>query len=1190
MEKLKLKSNSNLLVSTAVAFLLYIGLGCRVCVGVSEDGERCLPSGFLSAIAVEKEEEKGQKSLARKKVIQCHCIVDQNVTGVKTHTTDSNGLSSTGVDNTAKTRRPQSRSNIRNDRDPSAFIISCIKNKEVKVEEHHRNLLLSKNKKHMSFDCNNVKLAIQNDKSKVLCAMCNQCLITSNHDVCVLNYVNGMNSCVNNLYDNVSKTTNQKKHKLTVTKPKKSWLWHQRLSHLNFDTINDLAKNDLVAGLPKFKYYKEHLFPLCKQRKSKKAPHPPKPVPNSKQRLHLLRMNLCGPMRVESINGKRYVLVIVDDYSRQTWVHFLRSKEEAPKDIKTFLMKIQVLLQASVIIQNGVVERRNQTLVEDARTMLIFPSAPLFLWSIAIAIACYTKKCFIIHRRCNKTPYEFINGKKPDISFLHVFKDLCYPKNDRKDIENLGAKETMNVKFDELSAMDFEQSSSKTGLQSMTSEQISLGFDHTYDVGELESEQQHTQQQDNQALLQPETVADNVPNAMLDGNMFVNPFSPPSTRYRQEKGIDFEESFALVARMEAIRIFLAYVAHKSFIMFQMDIKTTFLHGTLKEDVYVCQPEGFIDVNHPSHVYKLKKALYGLKQAPRAWHEELSKFLIQNHFFKGIIDPKLFIRCFDNDILVVQVYVDDIIFGLTNPRMETCDPVITPIEIKDKLKLDKNGTLVDATIYHSMIGPLMYLTSSRPDIVHATCLCTRYQAKPIMKHLKEVKRIFPYLQGTVNMGLWYTKDSGFKLTEFSDVDYAGCKETFKSTSAGTQFLGEKLVGWSSKKQDCMELSTVKAKYVSLSACCAKVIWMRTQLTDCGFHFNKIPLYCDSKSAIAISCNPTQHSRTKHITVRYHFIKEHMEKVDDEPMWDVDCVVTPTPGFAITIPETVNEIAIKARMDAMTLNMDAHYKELQSNAKKAKPDLDKDDIAILADKQSGRPFGSLPSNTQPNPKGHNSKAYQPPQSCNENVNAVFTRSGRFYNPPELISNNHKIEQISTAFLSDESLAMIQNKVPPKLGDPESFLPKKSFQYPAGIAKNMLVEVGKFTFPAYFVILKMEEDSKVPLILGRPFLHTADVVLRVKHKQLNLRVRTERMIFNIDSAMKHSYSNDDTCFGIDVIDEILEEDFDALLDERNKILPSIEGTLLEEEIFVEFNEFMAMTADKNSDSESDIEEPPF
>ncbi|GJV35209.1 reverse transcriptase domain-containing protein [Tanacetum coccineum] len=341
--------------------------------------------------------------------------------------------------------------------------------------------------------------------------------------------------------------------------------------------------------------------------------------------------------------------------------------------------------------------------------------------------------------------------------------------------------------------------------------------------------------------------------------------------------------------------------------------------------------------------------------------------------------------------------------------------------------------------------------------------------------------------------------------------------------------------------------------------------------------------------------------------------------------------------------------------------------------------------LADKQSGRPSGSLPSNTQPNPKTHNTKAYQPSQSRNENVNVVFIRSGKSYNPPvnpndqqndsetpinfdsddeddeltpqtktqnpkpgkfldmiravrinvplidvlagmpnygkflkELTCNKHKIKQISTAFLSDESSAMIQNKVPPKLRDPGSFLipcnfnktfscnaladlgasinlmpyslyaklsletlkPTKmsvrladrSFQYPVGIAENMLVEVGKFTFPTDFVILKMEEDSKVPLILGRPFLHTLDAVIRVKQKQLNLGVGSERMIFNIDYAMKHSYSNDDTCFSIDVIDEILEEYFDALLDEEPptdlelKPLPdNLEYVFLEEPSFL-------------------------
>ncbi|GKA47807.1 hypothetical protein Tco_0740765 [Tanacetum coccineum] len=196
-------------------------------------------------------------------------------------------------------------------------------------------------------------------------------------------------------------------------------------------------------------------------------------------------------------------------------------------------------------------------------------------------------------------------------------------------------------------------------------------------------------------------------------------------------------------------------------------------------------------------------------------------------------------------------------------------------MKPKLDADLSGEPVDQTDYRSKIGSLMYLTSSRPDIVQAVCYCARYQARPTEKHLKEVKRIFRYLRGTINMGLWYPKGSGFELTAFLDADHAGCIDTRKSTSGGIQFLGDKLVSSMSKKQDCTAMSSAEAEYVALSASCAQVMWMRTQLKDYGFNYNKIPLYCDSHSAIAISCNPVQHSRTKHIHTRCHFIKEQVE---------------------------------------------------------------------------------------------------------------------------------------------------------------------------------------------------------------------------------------------------------------------------------------------------------------------------
>ncbi|GJS61193.1 retrovirus-related pol polyprotein from transposon TNT 1-94 [Tanacetum coccineum] len=368
--------------------------------------------------------------------------------------------------------------------------------------------------------------------------------------------------------------------------------------------------------------------------------------------------------------------------------------------------------------------------------------------------------------------------------------------------------------------------------------------------------------------------------------------------YAQKEGIDFEESFAPVAQLEA------------------------------EEVYVNQPDGFVDPYHPDKVYRLKKALYGLKQAPRAWYDELSNFLVFEGFSKGSIDQTLFITKHREDTLLVQIYVDDIIFGSTNPKlskrfgklmhskfdmsmmgelkfflgiqihqsprgifinqakyaqeilkkhgMTSCDSIGTPMATKH-LDADLSGTPVDQTKYRSMVGALMYLTASRPDIVHATCYCARYQAKPTEKHLTTVKRIFRYLKDSINMGLWYPKDTGFELTAFSDSDHAGCLDSRKSTSGGIQFLGgDKLVSWSSKKQDCTSMSSAEAEYVSLSACCAQVLWLRTQLTDYGFHFDKIPMYCDSKATIAILCNPVQHSRTKHIDVIYHFIKEQVEK--------------------------------------------------------------------------------------------------------------------------------------------------------------------------------------------------------------------------------------------------------------------------------------------------------------------------
>ncbi|GJZ52279.1 retrovirus-related pol polyprotein from transposon TNT 1-94 [Tanacetum coccineum] len=639
----------------------------------------------------------------------------------------------------------------------------------------------------------------------------------------------------------------------------KSWLWHRRLSHLNFGAINHLARHGLVRGLPKLKFEKDHLCSACAMGKSNKKPHKPKSEDTNQEKLYLLHMDLCGPIHVASVNGKKYILVIVDDYSRFTWVKCLRSKDEAPDFIIKFLKMIQVRLKVHVRrirtdngteFQNGVVERQNRTLIKAARTMLIYAKGSLFLWAEAVATACYTQNRSIVRLRHGKTPYELLHDKPPDLSFFHVFGALCYPTNDSE-----------NLDFDELSVMASEHSSSGPALHDMASEHNSLGpalhemTPATISSGLVPNPPPSTpfippsrsdwdllfQPLFDELLTPPPSVDHPAPVVIAPSTDVVAPEPAASTgssssttvdqdatspnvahmnndpyfgipipevpsdqsssmnishtiiKAMQEELNEFEcprvwelvprpdkvmvitlkwiykvkldelgESFASVERLEAIRIFLAFTAYMNMVIYQMDIKTVFLNGNLREEVYVSQPDGFVDPDNPNHVYKLKKALYGLKQALRA--------------------------CFDS-----------------------CDLVDTPMVEKSKLDEDKEGETVDPSHYRA----------------------------------------------------------------FADADHAGCQDTRRSTSGSMQFLGDRLVSWSSKRQKSAAISSTEAEYIAMSGCCAQILWMRSQLTDYGLGFNKILMYCDNKSVIALCCNNVQHSRSKHIDIRFHFIKEHVE---------------------------------------------------------------------------------------------------------------------------------------------------------------------------------------------------------------------------------------------------------------------------------------------------------------------------
>jgi hypothetical protein len=393
--------------------------------------------------------------------------------------------------------------------------------------------------------------------------------------------------------------------------------------------------------------------------------------------------------------------------------------------------------------------------------------------------------------------------------------------------------------------------------------------------------------------------------------------------------LDFDETYAPVARLESIRILLAYATYHGFKLYQMDVKSAFFNGPIKEEVYVEQPPGFEDSEYPNHVYKLSKALYGLKQAPRACYECLRDFLITNGFKVGKADATLFTKNIAKDLFVCQIYVDDIIFGSTNKStcaefsrimiqkfemsmmgelkyflgfqvkqlqegtfisqtkyiqdiltkfgMKDDKPIKTPMGTNGHLDLDTGGKSIDQKVYRSMIGSLLYLCASRSDIMLSVCMCARFQADHKEVHLRAVKRIMRYLVYSPKFGLWYPKGSTFDLIG-SDVDWALCKIDRKSTSGTCQFLGRSLVSWASKKQNAVALSTAEAEYIAAGHCCAQLLWMRQTLWDYGYKLSKVPLLCDNESAIRMADNPVEHSRTKHIDIQYHFLRDHQQRED------------------------------------------------------------------------------------------------------------------------------------------------------------------------------------------------------------------------------------------------------------------------------------------------------------------------
>ncbi|KAD7477010.1 hypothetical protein E3N88_00146 [Mikania micrantha] len=917
----------------------------------------------------------------------------------------------------------------------------------------------------------------------------------------------------------LSKKINVKGHPCLFSKasPKESNLWHRRLGHVNLKNMNQLVQHGLVRGLPVKDFKCDENYAACLKGKQHKVSFPPIEDPKSTACLQMLHMDLFGPVRIMSLAKKKYCLVIVDDYSSFVWTFFLHSKDEAAKYIINFVVYAEnqyslpvkcvrsdngtefrnhildefylskgIKRQYSIPRtpeQNGVVERKNRTLIEAARSMIADSGLPLTFWAEAVNTACYVQNRVLVNQRLLKTPYEVLHHLAPLISFFRAFGCPCYILNTKDQLQRFDSKvdagyfvgysstckayrvfncitkiveETLHVKFNEspkdpipqnpvemfdLDILQYVPYQSPAESVIVTDDALKA----VPSTASTENTQGNHDDDDDESthlfrfsdnlpmsakpdappapVVPPNTTADEIlesstsfeiPADLFPGSSSTSAATGPPANtctdlipyqelkdhplsqvmgdisavnkkpilelllfkkqqvwelvplpqgkcaigtkwvfrnktdengqifknkarlvvhgFSQEEGIDYDETFAPVARLEAIRLFLAYAALHKLKVFQMDVKSAFLYGKIKEEVYVCQPPGFEDNKHPDWVYKLDKALYGLKQAPRAWYDTLSTFLLQNNFTRGSIDKTLFIKKVGQHKLLVQIYVDDIIFASSDPKL--CDAFTelmtknfemsamgelqfflglqikqspdgifihqskytkdllkkfdlqnskhcsNPMSSTTQLDADLKGKSVDETLYRCMIGSLMYLTASRPDIMFATCVCARFQAAPKESHLIAVKRIFRYLQGTQSLEIWYSTGHSCKLVAFSDSDYAGCKLTRKSTSGGCQFLGNCLVSWQSKKQTYVATSTAEAEYIAAASCTSQILWLQSQLLDYGIKESKTPLLMDSASALCIVKNPVQHSRTKHIEIRHHFIRDCFEKVVPE----------------------------------------------------------------------------------------------------------------------------------------------------------------------------------------------------------------------------------------------------------------------------------------------------------------------
>ncbi|GJU15008.1 retrovirus-related pol polyprotein from transposon TNT 1-94 [Tanacetum coccineum] len=704
----------------------------------------------------------------------------------------------------------------------------------------------------------------------------NKCSVTfSEHDIEITKDGKVIGRCIRKKGLYVMKLGNKPKDQICLaTINENSMLWPRRLGHTIMRLIQSLASKELVRNLPKLKF-DQHLCDACKIGKQAYASHKAKNIVSTTRCLELLHMDLFSPSAVRSYGGNRYTLVIVDDYYRYTSTRFLKDKIEAFDQFERFSKKIQNQLGCTIVSiktdydrefdnevqfgefcnangithnfsaprtpqSNGAIERKNRTLQEMSRTMLNEQSLPQKFWCNAIDTSIYILNRILIRAILGKTPYELLRGRKPTLDYFRVFGSKCFILNTKDYLAKFDPKSYEGVVLDEEEAIKVTE---KKNLENDIE-------DETLEIDERVNIKESRNHPLENLVPQPRNMA-------IIGTKWV-------FRNKLDKN---------VARLE-FRILLAYACALDFKLFQIDVKSAFLNGFINEEVYVAQPPGFIDFEKQDHVYKLKKALYGLKQAPKVWYDRLKAFLIKNEYKIGMVDNTLFTKKKSSNIIIVQIYVDDIILGSTCQDMcdefakimhdefemsmmgelnfflglqikqmedgiffnqskyikemlkkfglEESKPMKTPMSSDTKLTKDEECESVDSTKYQGMIGSLLYLTASRPDIMFSVCLCARFQEAPKTSHLEAVKRIFRYIKGTTHLGLWYPKGTGIETVVYADSDHAGDYVDRKSTSGICTFVGCCLTSWFSKKQTALAISTTKAEYVSAEKACQQAL--------------------------------------------------------------------------------------------------------------------------------------------------------------------------------------------------------------------------------------------------------------------------------------------------------------------------------------------------------------------------------